>query len=404
MNLASENKSRDSEKKFSLLFHFSIFNENTDHILENYEFDAFLSFAVEDKIDVANELYNKLEEHGLRIWYSGRELTLGTSIQDKIREGLDKSRFGILLISPNYFRTNWAQKELGALWARERENNKVIIPVFHNISPEEVGSWDPAIADRWSVSTAEGIDNACIKIRNHILKSEKSSRVRLNPRISGAWLISFFLFITLIAGLTLWRLLDRHLPDNRIKEEVISRINIFQSEIERDLKKLETEKEISLTDQQDVTNMIDKFSSIDSQYRNYYEFTNGFSNIQFEKNVRPASGIDFDKWSPNDNYGFKYPRIQKISNVETANNIDVKFIYFNTQPTGFDILKVQSLDSFTIVTVKYSEPIRLITFHYQYGSQTSQRKHTTHVIKGFLPTENYYFSFTDGAWILSQIN
>ena len=124
--------------------------------MANFRYDAFLSFAVEDKESVANPLYEALIDQGLHIWYSGRELELGISIKDQIKEGLEQSRFGILLITPHYFRTNWAQKELGALWGKERDNYKIIIPVFCDITPEEVGSLDPDLAERWSVVLPDG--------------------------------------------------------------------------------------------------------------------------------------------------------------------------------------------------------------------------------------------------------
>ncbi|NBW34663.1 MAG: TIR domain-containing protein [Cytophagia bacterium] len=61
-----------------------------------YEYDAFISHAVEDKIPIANELCDRLEKAGLKIWYSGRELNAGDSISTTIGDGLNQSRFGIV--------------------------------------------------------------------------------------------------------------------------------------------------------------------------------------------------------------------------------------------------------------------------------------------------------------------
>ena len=55
-----------------------------------YDYDAFISHAVEDKIPIANELCAKLEAAGLKIWYSGKELGVGDSIEKTIQNGLNR--------------------------------------------------------------------------------------------------------------------------------------------------------------------------------------------------------------------------------------------------------------------------------------------------------------------------
>ena len=71
-----------------------------------YEYDAFISHAVEDKIPIANELCAKLEQAGLKIWYSGKELGVGDSIEKTIEKGLNRSRYGIVIFSPTYLAKN----------------------------------------------------------------------------------------------------------------------------------------------------------------------------------------------------------------------------------------------------------------------------------------------------------
>ena len=64
-----------------------------------FKYDAFVSHAVEDKFAVANELCVRLERAGLKIWYSGKELKIGDSLEKTIETGLEQSRYGIVVLS-----------------------------------------------------------------------------------------------------------------------------------------------------------------------------------------------------------------------------------------------------------------------------------------------------------------
>ncbi|MEQ9302623.1 MAG: toll/interleukin-1 receptor domain-containing protein, partial [Marinoscillum sp.] len=346
--------------------------------MKPYPYDAFLSFAVEDKIEVATELYHKLEEQGLKVWYSGRELVYGISIQESIREGLNKSRYAVLIITKNYFKTNYAQQELGALWSRELDGHQVIIPVFHNISPQEVGFENPALAERWAVSTSIGLDKVAEAITNRISQAQTKQKVK-KPwyLLWWVWLISAVVLVSLIIGYFVWDASQNTLSDQHISVSIQKRIDTFQENLEgqRDLMLKDTGGELTTIER--VLTALDQFNAIKSNYRNYYSFSNGYSDIQFEKNVSPATGINFESWSPVNNYGFKHPIIHEVISTMASGTLDIEFIYFNTQPTTFEIIGLEDLDSTVLVTVRYDEQIRLAAFHYENSPQTALRKHTT---------------------------
>jgi len=373
------------------------------YILKPYEYDAFLSFAVEDKIEIATLLHHKLEEKGLKVWYSGRELLLGSSIQSTITEGLLRSRFAILLISPHYFKTEYTLQELGALWSRETENRKVIIPVFHRITPQEVGLINPALAERWALSTEIGLDQVCDKIAKYISASDETIATRQKKTRQKKWFATLLLIALCLTALMFWRAEKEILPRGIIIDAVTLRLREFQSNLEKNLSMILAKQGAEPTSREEVIRLLDSFSTIEAQYRNFYEFTNGITELQFEKNVGPASGIDFESWSPVDNYGFKYPQIYMAKGNTSTGAWDLQFFFFNTQETRFEIDKTELQDSLTVVTINYTEPLRLVIFHYAYGPQTSQRKHTTYSIHGFMTQEQYYFSNIDDKWTLTQI-
>jgi len=81
-------------------------------------------------------------------------LKVGDSLRRSIDKGLANSRFGIVILSPNFFAKNWTQYELDGLVAKEMTGGKVILPIWHKVSKDEVMSYSPSLADRFALNTA----------------------------------------------------------------------------------------------------------------------------------------------------------------------------------------------------------------------------------------------------------
>jgi len=120
--------------------------------------DIFISHASEDKDVVVRPLAECLRSLGLKVWYDEFTLLLGDSLRQSIDYGLANSRFGIVVLSPNFLAKNWPRKELDGLFSREAEGEKVILPVWHNIDQTELSKHSPMMADRFAVSTSKGLD------------------------------------------------------------------------------------------------------------------------------------------------------------------------------------------------------------------------------------------------------
>lgn len=118
------------------------------------KFDAFISHATEDKEDLVRPLAEKLIERGFNIWYDEFQLKVGDSLRRNIDRGLAASRFGIVVLSPSFFAKNWPQYELDGLVAREMEGQKVILPLWHKVSKNEVIAYSPSLADKVALNTA----------------------------------------------------------------------------------------------------------------------------------------------------------------------------------------------------------------------------------------------------------
>lgn len=125
----------------------------------------FISHAAEDKDAVARPLAEALRSKGYDVWYDEYSLKLGDSLRRGMDAGLAKSSFGIVVLSHAFFAKEWPQKELDALTAREAaEGNKLILPVWHRISAQEIGRYSPMLADKLGASTSEGLPPVIDKI------------------------------------------------------------------------------------------------------------------------------------------------------------------------------------------------------------------------------------------------
>ena len=122
-------------------------------------YDVFISHASEDKAAVARPLTEALRERGLKVWLDEHELTVGDSLSQKIDAGLARSRFGIVVLSPQFFAKPWPVRELEGLVARETlHGDKVILPVWWGITQAEVASYSPTLAGRLAADASAGME------------------------------------------------------------------------------------------------------------------------------------------------------------------------------------------------------------------------------------------------------
>ena len=117
-------------------------------------YNAFVCHASEDKEELVRPLADELKGLGNNIWYDEFALKVGDSLRRWIDHGLSRSRFGIVVLSPSFFAKNWTQYELDGLVAKEVEGHKVILPLWHRVSKDDVMKYSPTLADRVALNTA----------------------------------------------------------------------------------------------------------------------------------------------------------------------------------------------------------------------------------------------------------
>lgn len=116
--------------------------------------DVFLCHAWDDRKDAAKELHDLLESKGVTIWFSEKDVPLGSSLLREIDKGLARSRVGIVLVTPSFLKRvegeGIADKELSALLARD-----LLVPIVHNTTFENLREVSPLLGSRSGLSTIE---------------------------------------------------------------------------------------------------------------------------------------------------------------------------------------------------------------------------------------------------------
>lgn len=95
-----------------------------------------------------------IEQHNISVWFSEKDVPLGSPLMREIDRGLARSRIGIVLVTPAFLeRLNAegiADKELSVLLARE-----LLVPIVHNTTYEALREISPLLASRSGLSTSE---------------------------------------------------------------------------------------------------------------------------------------------------------------------------------------------------------------------------------------------------------
>lgn len=126
--------------------------------------DVFLCHAWDDRKGAAKELHDLLESKGVSVWFSEKDVFLGSSLLREIDKGLAKSRVGIVLVTPSFLKRvndeGIADKELSALLARD-----LLVPIVHNTTFDDLREVSPLLGSRSGLSTIEeSMENVASKL------------------------------------------------------------------------------------------------------------------------------------------------------------------------------------------------------------------------------------------------
>lgn len=117
-------------------------------------YDVFISHASEDKDTIVRELAGSLRQEGLDVWFDEFTLNIGDSLRQKIDDGLRSSRVGLVVLSPSFMRKGWTNYELDGIVTRTVSGEQVLLPIWHNVTKQQVIDFSPSLANRVARNTS----------------------------------------------------------------------------------------------------------------------------------------------------------------------------------------------------------------------------------------------------------
>lgn len=95
------------------------------------KYDLFISYSSKDRPSVS-EFVEILRAHGLTVWFDAFEMQPGDRLRDRIGEGIERSRYMVVVLSEHSINAPWVRTELDSAMMRELDERRVVvIPMLH---------------------------------------------------------------------------------------------------------------------------------------------------------------------------------------------------------------------------------------------------------------------------------
>ena len=136
-------------------------------------YDVFISHATEDKPYV-EPLVEALEAAGIKVWFDKTALEWGDDLRPSIDRGLANCRYGIVVLSKAFLgKKKWTEYELNSLFALEQPGKKIILPIWHGITRDDLLQYGAGFADRLAkISSKDSYEDIVKSLLNLVGRSK----------------------------------------------------------------------------------------------------------------------------------------------------------------------------------------------------------------------------------------
>lgn len=134
---------------------------------------AFISHDSRDKDGLVRELVHELSRLMCPVWYDEYSLNVGDSLRLSIESGLKETKKCVVILSPSFLNNNgWGKAEFDSVYTREiLQKENVILPVWHNVSVDDIYQYSPRLADKVGLNSQLGVKELAIKL-SRVIKQE----------------------------------------------------------------------------------------------------------------------------------------------------------------------------------------------------------------------------------------
>lgn len=120
---------------------------------QNKEQDVFILHVAEDKAMVRFFAF-ALRKTGLKVAYDEYELHADDDLYSKAKAGINDSSCGIVIMSRSLIKQGWVEAGIGDLAVKAFSGKQVLLPVWHDITRNEVIEFCPGMANLAACNTA----------------------------------------------------------------------------------------------------------------------------------------------------------------------------------------------------------------------------------------------------------
>jgi len=143
----------------------------------------FISHASEDKAAFVKGLADALKANSkFAVWYDDYSLRVGDSLLQSISKGLRSCDYAIVVISPGFISKKWTNEELAACFALETTERKIILPIWHDVTEEDVRLYNPMLADRVALKSSQSLQAITSEIEAVTTYAQKAKQLA-NPSL-----------------------------------------------------------------------------------------------------------------------------------------------------------------------------------------------------------------------------
>lgn len=150
--------------------------------------DVFICHASEDKDLLVRPLAEALRLQQIDVWYDEFSIKFGDSLRQAIDRGLAGARFGLVVLSPAFFAKSWTHWELDGLVSRMmRERRGLVLPLWHNVGPDDVGDYSPSLSGIRALQSTLGVEALCAEIVKAIRPAESPLQIAKEELARFGW-------------------------------------------------------------------------------------------------------------------------------------------------------------------------------------------------------------------------
>ncbi len=152
--------------------------------------DVFICHASEDKINYVYPLIKELSTVGITYWVDEAEIMWGDDIIKKINQGLQQSKYIIVIITKFFLNKNWPQSELcNALNIEFSRNKNYILPIFC-IDENYVYERYPLLSSKRFIKWESGVNKIREELQRVLTNTISSEKCFSLEIVSPLWAVA----------------------------------------------------------------------------------------------------------------------------------------------------------------------------------------------------------------------